>query len=78
MGFPTDWDNVSLHHRMIINPGSVGQPRDSDFRAAYGILNSDTLKFEFHRVVYNISAVQSKILNLGLPFRHAQRLSGGW
>lgn len=77
-GSPQIGATVSLHHRMIINPGSVGQPRDSDARAAYGILNSDTLQFEFHRVAYNISAVQSKILNLGLPFRHAQRLSGGW
>jgi predicted phosphodiesterase len=69
---------VSVHDRMIINPGSVGQPRDSDSRAAYGIYKTDVKKFEFHRVAYNISAVQSKIMDLRLPFRHAQRLSGGW
>jgi len=77
-GAPQQNAIVSLQNRMIINPGSVGQPRDSDSRAAYGILNTDCKKFEFHRVAYNISAVQSKILDMRLPFRHAQRLSGGW
>jgi len=77
-GSPQPGSIITLHNRMIINPGSVGQPRDSDSRAAYGIYNTESLKFEFHRVVYNISSVQSKIINKGLPFRHAQRLSGGW
>ena len=77
-GSPQSGSTITLHNRMIINPGSVGQPRDSDLRAAYGIFNTESLKFEFRRVIYNISSVQSKIINKGLPFRHAQRLSGGW
>lgn len=70
-GFP-------LTPRMIINPGSVGQPRDSDPRAAYAILNLETMSWEPRRVVYDITAVQLRILKAGLPERQALRLTTGW
>jgi diadenosine tetraphosphatase ApaH/serine/threonine PP2A family protein phosphatase len=63
--------------RCVINPGSVGQPRDSDPRAAYGLLDTETLRLEFHRVDYDIAATQAKIRSSGLPEYLAARLSYG-
>lgn len=77
-GPPQPGATITLHNRMIINPGSVGQPRDSDPRAAYGIYTTGLRRFEFRRVAYDVSTVQKKILDADLPLRHAQRLSGGW
>ncbi len=77
-GPPPAGTTITLHNRMIINPGSVGQPRDSDPRAAYAIYTTGLRRFEFRRVAYDVNAVQQKILKLELPLRHAQRLSGGW
>jgi predicted phosphodiesterase len=67
-----------LQDRMIINPGSVGQPRDHDPRAAYGIFTSEDSTWEQRRVAYNIKDVQARIDNIGLPGRNSVRLSGGW
>ena len=64
--------------KTIINPGSVGQPRDRDPRAAYAIYYPRRLAWEQHRVDYDIDAVQEQIRNNDLPFRHAARLSEGW
>ena len=63
--------------KCIINPGSVGQPRDRDSRAAYLIYDSDLNVFEAHRVKYNNKSVQARILEAGLPFKHASRLANG-
>ncbi len=49
------------HERVIINPGSVGQPRDLDPRASYAILDEDTNSVEFHRLEYDVDAVVEKI-----------------
>jgi diadenosine tetraphosphatase ApaH/serine/threonine PP2A family protein phosphatase len=68
----------TLQPRSIINPGSVGQPRDRDPRAAFAIYDSDNQRWEYQRVAYDISAVQSRMLALGLPDRHIQRLAAGW
>jgi len=70
--------NIILGNRMIINPGSVGQPRDQDFRAAYAIYNTETKIWEAHRVEYDIHSVQQRIFANGLPERHAMRLMDGW
>jgi len=61
----------------LINVGSVGQPRDSDSRAAYGILDTDQTTFELHRAAYNIKAVQNKMEEAGLPDFLIQRLNVG-
>ena len=61
-------------HRAIINPGSVGQPRDGDPRASYVIYDS-AQGFEFRRVPYDIADTQRKIYELGLPARLAERLA---
>lgn len=70
--------NIILENRMIINPGSVGQPRDQDSRAAYAIFNTETNIWEARRVDYDIASVQQRIFANGLPERHALRLIDGW
>lgn len=63
--------------RHLINPGSVGQPRDRDWRAAFAIYDSDRERLEFHRVPYDIAAAEAAIREAGLPERLATRLSEG-
>ncbi len=64
--------------RWILNPGSVGQPRDRDPRAAYALFDPEALTWEPRRVVYDVAEVQERIRKLGLPFKHALRLAEGW
>lgn len=59
----------------LLNPGSVGQPRDGDPRAAYCIYDSALREAEFLRVEYDIRTVQEKILSIGLPEELAYRLT---
>jgi len=61
----------------FINPGAVGQPRDGDPRAAYGILDTDRPTFEFRRVPYDLAKTQRKITEAGLPPELARRLAIG-
>jgi diadenosine tetraphosphatase ApaH/serine/threonine PP2A family protein phosphatase len=75
---PLPGDTYGLIGRAIMNPGSVGQPRDRDPRAAYAIYHPETRLWEPRRVAYDIKAVQERIITAGLPQRHAERLSGGW
>jgi len=63
--------------RLIINPGSVGQPRDGDPRASYAIYDSEVGDMRLHRVPYDIEATQTKMMNEGLPVRLVTRLSRG-
>lgn len=63
--------------RYIINVGSVGQPRDGDPRASYGIYNLDDSCFTLKRIPYNIECTQKKIIAAGLPPFLAQRLASG-
>lgn len=63
--------------RHLINPGSVGQPRDRDWRAAFAIYDSDAGEITFHRVPYDLVASQGRILMAGLPERLAARLREG-
>ncbi len=62
---------------VLVNCGSVGQPRDGDPRAAYGIADTDAGTVTIKRVVYDVAAAQTKILAAGLPEVLAQRLAMG-
>jgi len=64
-------------YRYIINTGSVGQPRDGDSRASYGIYSPDDSRFILKRISYNIKRAQKKILDAGLPHFLALRLASG-
>jgi len=63
--------------RYLINPGSVGQPRDGDPRAAYAIVDTSERRVELFRAKYPVEAAQAKILEAGLPEVLAQRLAVG-
>jgi diadenosine tetraphosphatase ApaH/serine/threonine PP2A family protein phosphatase len=63
--------------RYLLNVGSIGQPRDRDPRAAFGIFDNETGAVEFRRVEYDIVTAQKKILDSGLPRFLAERLSKG-
>jgi predicted phosphodiesterase len=67
-----------LEPRLIANPGSVGQPRDRDARAAYAIYDSEAKTWQPCRVAYNIPEVQQRIREAGLPEKHAIRIAEGW
>jgi predicted phosphodiesterase len=70
---------VSLNkNRLIINPGSVGQPRDSDPRAAYALLDTESMTWEHRRVEYPIVETQERMRQRGLPYRLILRLEYGW
>jgi len=61
----------------LVNPGSLGQPRDGDPRAAYLIYDSAAAAVEYYRVEYDVAAAQHRILLAGLPPILAERLSDG-
>jgi diadenosine tetraphosphatase ApaH/serine/threonine PP2A family protein phosphatase len=63
--------------RMLINPGSVGQPRDGDPRAAYALLNTELQTVTGKRVTYDLEKTQRAIRDAGLPERLATRLATG-
>ncbi len=63
--------------RYLINPGSVGQPRDGDWRAAFALYDTDAQIVHFHRTPYNLKAAQDKIFGAKLPSRLATRLAAG-
>ncbi len=71
-------ESLPLVPRTIANPGSVGQPRDRDPRAAYAIYDSDDNTWQAGRADYDIASVQQRIRDAGLPVKHAVRLSEGW
>ena len=63
--------------KYLINPGSAGQPRDGDPRAAFVIFDTEALTIDFHRVPYDVKAAQKIIMDNKLPERLASRLSEG-
>jgi predicted phosphodiesterase len=63
--------------RFLLNPGSVGQPRDGDPRAAYLLLDLDARTASFRRVDYDIARTQAEMAEAGLPESLALRLSSG-
>jgi predicted phosphodiesterase len=68
---------VELDGRWLLNPGSVGQPRDGDPRAAWLLLDLARMFAEFHRVPYPIEQTQSEMREYGLPSTLAARLARG-
>jgi predicted phosphodiesterase len=70
--------DTSPEHRLILNPGSVGQPRDNDARAGYAILDLEKRTWLHERIAYPIELTQSQMRNAELPRRLIDRLSFGW
>ncbi|MFP8953423.1 metallophosphoesterase family protein [Natrialbaceae archaeon A-arb3/5] len=62
---------------IVLNPGSVGQPRDGDPRAGYAVVDVDAMTVETHRVEYDIDAVQEGVAAAGLPDGIGNRLARG-
>ena len=63
--------------RYLINPGSVGQPRDSDWRAAFALFDSEAYSVTYYRVPYPLKQAQQRIRAAQLPERLAARLANG-
>jgi len=61
----------------MINPGSIGQPRDGDPRSGFALYDTDDNLMTFYRVPYDVHAAQKEIRNAGLPPRLADRLAEG-
>lgn len=77
-GYMKDGDTLKLgERRLIINPGSVGQPRDHNPRASFDIYDSDMREIHNYRVEYDIEATQVKMEKAGLPGALISRLGLG-
>jgi len=76
-GHPEFATTLNPDTKYLINPGSVGQPRDGDSRAAYAIVDLDRQAVTLYRVAYPIETAQKKILDAGLPPMLAYRLGMG-
>ncbi len=76
--FPEAGLALKLQKKFILNPGSVGQPRDHDPQASFVIYDDLAESWVYHRVSYEVKQVQKRILAAGLPRRHAYRLEEGW
>ena len=61
----------------LLNPGSVGQPRDGDSRAAYAIVDTGARRVELFRLAYPLEVAQAKVIDAGLPEILAKRLAAG-
>jgi diadenosine tetraphosphatase ApaH/serine/threonine PP2A family protein phosphatase len=61
-------------HRYIFNVGSVGQPRDGDWRASYAIFDTEARSFELRRAEYDVDTASEKIVRLGFPLTLSERL----
>lgn len=64
--------------RAIINPGSVGQPRDGNPQASYGIIDTDEAAVHFRRVAYDVGSIQAQMKEFQFPERLIKRLGYGW
>lgn len=78
LSFPPPGQTLQLKPRAIINPGSVGQPRDRDRRSSYALFDPEFETWAIKRVEYDIQATQEDMREVSLPTRHIDRLSGGW
>ncbi|RAW45232.1 metallophosphoesterase [Halorubrum sp. 48-1-W] len=67
----------SVDGRLVVNPGSVGQPRDGDPDAAYAVLDVDAGEVDLRRVAYDVDRVAEAVEREGLPTRTAERLYRG-
>jgi diadenosine tetraphosphatase ApaH/serine/threonine PP2A family protein phosphatase len=69
--------SLAQHTRYLINPGSVGQPRDGDPRAGFGLVDTSRREMTIYRVDYPIAQAQARIAEEGLPEVLAERLALG-
>jgi diadenosine tetraphosphatase ApaH/serine/threonine PP2A family protein phosphatase len=74
---PKTGTTYTLETRALVNPGSVGQPRDGDPRAAYAILDTDAGTVTFLRASYAVDEEQRRIRARRLPEMFAERLALG-
>jgi diadenosine tetraphosphatase ApaH/serine/threonine PP2A family protein phosphatase len=75
---PSDGSILELDgRRTLLNPGSVGQPRDGDPRASAALLDTDAGTVEWRRVAYDIATTQARMRAVGLPRRLVERLDHG-
>ena len=74
-----DGERIDLdpNMRIVVNPGSVGQPRDGDRRASYAVYDTEANSITLHRVEYEIAATQKLMAEEGLPLWLIQRLETG-
>ena len=70
--------SLEKEERLIINCGSVGQPRDGDPRASYAVLDTGESTIHHYRIEYDIALTQQRMREAGLPSRLINRLSLGW
>ncbi len=77
---PPDYDNPLqlTADRFIINPGSVGQPRDANPDASYALLDTDSLIWQYKRTPYSIEKTQAQMREANMPDRLVERLAYGW
>jgi diadenosine tetraphosphatase ApaH/serine/threonine PP2A family protein phosphatase len=75
---PRDGSSLTLdHRRVLLNPGSVGQPRDGDPDASYLVIDTDRAAVTWHRVAYDIRATQAAMRRVDLPAPLIDRLEYG-
>lgn len=74
---PLDVLTIQQGKKYLVNVGSVGQPRDGDWRSAYCIYDTNTNEIHLRRLEYDIEGAQRAILEAGLPRRLAERLAVG-
>ncbi len=75
---PADGSRLTIDgRRMLVNPGSVGQPRDGIPTASWLLLDTDADAITWHRTAYDVAPVQAAMLDAGLPARLVERLSYG-
>ena len=72
----SDWP-LRRNRRYLINPGSVGQPRDGDWRAAFALFDTEHWQVSYYRIPYDVTAAQQRIRDADLPERLASRLAQG-
>jgi predicted phosphodiesterase len=77
VGLRLDEVIIEPGRKYFINVGSVGQPRDGDWRAAYAIFDFDEKRVRLRRIRYDIVSTKTKIVNAGLPSKLAERLFHG-
>ena len=78
VGNQETWDlRLEEELNYMVNPGSIGQPRDGDWRAAFAVFDAERRTVTFFRVPYDLRAAQDKILAASLPARLATRLAAG-
>jgi diadenosine tetraphosphatase ApaH/serine/threonine PP2A family protein phosphatase len=74
---PLDILPIDRSQKYLINVGSVGQPRDADWRAAYCVYDTELQEVELRRIEYDLRGAQAAILAAGLPEKLATRLEKG-